>query len=376
MDFFAHIFELYGSYTYLLVAIIALFLIYACCEIYKTVRIVDKKKCIKSTEEGISVIISSKNSAEFLEKNLIAFLTQDYAEYEVIVVDECSDDDTQDVLEKMQERYPNLRCTKIPQETKFRHTKKIAINIGVLAAKYDILLFSEITATPVSKQWIRSMQENFDEDTVAVVGYSNFSRGSKRIDFPFMYNFLNYIGLIGQFIRGYYLLGNGYNMAYRKSTYMACRGFTYNSQIYLGYDCDIIKILARNGKVKIAKNNDSFIEMERDADRSCNDVFMYRLANIKQWDVITMLKINWLSVLNIVTCALLIWMLVSIQFWQFALIMVLMWWMLRFFVLLTFLRKFEQTKLVLTTFMYTTVGIFYTVYITYGCSIFIGKKWR
>lgn len=75
---------------------------------------------------------------------------QAYDKFEVIVVDECSEDDTQDVLAEIQKDYPQLRSTRIFPDTKFRFTKKLAINIGVLAAKYDILLFSEINCRPAT----------------------------------------------------------------------------------------------------------------------------------------------------------------------------------------------------------------------------------
>ena len=98
--------------------------------------------------EGVSVILTCANKTEALEAHLEAFLEQDYPEFEVVVVDECSEDDTQEVLSKFQERYPHLKTSRIPSATKFRRTKKIAIHIGVLAAKYDVLLFSEFTWKP------------------------------------------------------------------------------------------------------------------------------------------------------------------------------------------------------------------------------------
>ena len=112
----------------------------------------------KQVHEGVSVIITSHNNAECLRRNLSSFLMQQYDNFEVIVVDECSEDDTQDVLAEIQKDYPQLRCTRIFPDTKFRFTKKLAINIGVLAAKHDILLFSEINCHPSSMYWIKTME--------------------------------------------------------------------------------------------------------------------------------------------------------------------------------------------------------------------------
>lgn len=115
-----------------------------------TVLTTKKRPATVEPEEGVSVIITCSNKAELLKQNLEAFLTQEYPKYEVIVVDECSEDETQDVLSDLQQKYPHLKTTRIFPETKFRRTKKIAINIGVLAAQYDVLLFSEINCKPGS----------------------------------------------------------------------------------------------------------------------------------------------------------------------------------------------------------------------------------
>lgn len=365
-----------GNHVYFFFALISLLLIYISIKTFYAIRIMKKSPALQKKVEGVSIIITSRNCGEFLERNLEAFLTQDYDDYEVIVVDECSDDRTTKILESFQEKYSHLKCTKIPFETKFRNTKKIAINIGVLSASNDILLFSEITAYPVSKDWVRIMQEQFDEDTVGVVGYSNFSRTLRKIDLPYLYHFLNFIRLINQFNRGYYYLGNGYNMGYRRSAYMACRGFTYNSQIYLGYDSDIIRILSSYGVVKIVKDKRTYIEIQRNADRSCQDLFMYRLANIKTWNWREKLRMNWLSIIKFLLLLLFVYLFVNLIVVQFVLLALFILYAFDFSLLLIYLRHFEQTKLGLTSFIYSTVGFFYTLYLTYGCSLFIGKKWR
>lgn len=117
----------------------------------------------------MSVIITSHNNAEYLRQNLPSFLMQAYDNFEVIVVDECSEDDTQDVLAEIQKDYPQLRSTRIFPDTKFRFTKKLAVNIGVLAAKHDILLFSEINCRPFSVHWVKTMESYFDKNTAVVV---------------------------------------------------------------------------------------------------------------------------------------------------------------------------------------------------------------
>jgi hypothetical protein len=42
------------------------------------------------------------------------------------------------VLAGLKEQYPNLYYTTIPLDKRFRHSKKLAVNIGVKAAKMSI----------------------------------------------------------------------------------------------------------------------------------------------------------------------------------------------------------------------------------------------
>ena len=60
-------------------------------------------------KESFSIVMTVYDQASELESNLPAFLTQEYEPgYEVIVVDETSTDNTEDVLKIMKNDYPHL----------------------------------------------------------------------------------------------------------------------------------------------------------------------------------------------------------------------------------------------------------------------------
>ena len=190
-----------------------------------TVLTTKKRPATVEPEEGVSVIITCSNKAELLKQNLEAFLTQEYPKYEVIVVDECSEDETQDVLSDLQQKYPHLKTTRIFPETKFRRTKKIAINIGVLAAQYDVLLFSEINCKPGSGRWLHAMASYFTPDTAVVIGYSNYPVDGAGGKFRCYFRFLWFWKTMVLNRRGLQVVGNGNNMGYRKKYYLEKRGF-------------------------------------------------------------------------------------------------------------------------------------------------------
>ena len=93
----------------------------------------------------VSVIISSENEAGELAKNLPAILDQDYPDFEVIVVNNGSTDESDDLLLSLKLNNPHLYHTYLPYspDKKFGR-RKLAFTIGIKAAKGDILLLPNL----------------------------------------------------------------------------------------------------------------------------------------------------------------------------------------------------------------------------------------
>ena len=106
-----------------------------------------------------------------LEQHLPAFLTQTYEPgYEVIVVDESSTDDTDDVLKLMKQQYPHLYTTFLPKPDIHRTRKRLALTIGVKAAKNEWAIFSDINAFPKDNTWLQSIADNLDGNSCIMMG--------------------------------------------------------------------------------------------------------------------------------------------------------------------------------------------------------------
>ena len=79
-------------------------------------------------KQPVSIIICARNEAENLKKFLPAVLGQDYRDYEVIVVNDCSEDNSYLILGNYLLQYPHLRISTVNKDPKFTHNKKVKQN--------------------------------------------------------------------------------------------------------------------------------------------------------------------------------------------------------------------------------------------------------
>jgi len=196
-----------------------------------------KKKSGPAVQDPVSVIICARNEADNLENYLPVWLTQDYPEYEVIVVNDCSTDDTDVVINKFMEQYPRLRTSLIKEDKKFAHGKKLAVTIGIKAAKYDRLLFTDADCKPESNQWISRMSSNFSDEVDIVLGYGGYFNQpgmlNKYIRYDTLMIALQYFSY-ALFRKPY--MGVGRNLAYKRSIFFAGQGFKSHFHLASGDD--------------------------------------------------------------------------------------------------------------------------------------------
>lgn len=118
-----------------------------------------------------SVIMTVYDNGKDLEENLPAYLSQQYEPgYEVIVVDESSTDNTDDILKLLKQQYPHLYTTFLPKPDIHRIRKRLALTIGVKAAKNERIIFSNINAFPQDETWLQTIADNLGNASGIMLG--------------------------------------------------------------------------------------------------------------------------------------------------------------------------------------------------------------
>jgi len=197
----------------------------------------------------VSVILCAHNESYNLSQYLQALLTQDWPEYEVIVVDDGSEDETRAIVESYMVNDERLRMTFVPYGARVNSTKKLALTLAAKAAKYDYLLLTDADCIPESPHWIAQMVKGFQMSNAKsqmsndksqfsilnsqflndiVLGFSPYfyEKGllNKLIRFDTLFNGLHYLGAA---LCGHPYMGVGRNLAYRKAFFFESGGFTH-----------------------------------------------------------------------------------------------------------------------------------------------------
>jgi poly-beta-1,6-N-acetyl-D-glucosamine synthase len=191
----------------------------------------------KAGTPPVSVIICARNEFKNLRSFLPSVLDQDYPKYQVVVVNDCSWDESATYLEEMADAYPQLKVVTIKEQEKYPHGKKLALTLGIKGADYDLFLMTDADCKPVSKSWIKEMASHFVEGKDLVIGYGAYTKEAgllnKWIRFDTAYNALLFLG---RAMNGKAYMGVGRNLAYRKSLFFANKGFASHYHIISGDD--------------------------------------------------------------------------------------------------------------------------------------------
>ncbi len=219
-----------------------------------------------SDEPPVSIVICARNEAENLKKNLPRILNQNYRSFEVIVVNDQSTDETENILLNFNIKYPNLHILKVRNKPKNRPGKKFALAQGIHTAKHEVLLLTDADCTPASPMWLRNMQKIIRAPIAVGLGFGPYNKGegilNRFIRFEAVYTALQYFSfaLIGQ-----PYMGVGRNLVYKKSLFESTDGFRQHEELASGDDDLFINAVANKHNTRITLDPSTFVYSEPEA---------------------------------------------------------------------------------------------------------------
>lgn len=206
------------------------------------------------SQEGVSVVICARNENEKLTQLLPQILEQGHPTFEVIVVNNCSTDNSDEVLALLQHTYANLVTRTIALDEVFPHNNAMAWGVGIKAARYEWIVLMDVNCYPENGNWLAALQQNFTKDVSVVLSHAAHNQYSRIAQAETFFNALHYLS---KACARHPYTGSGENVAFRKSLFFDNKGF--NSLLKLRDKADRVFINT------IAEGKNTVVDLDSDA---------------------------------------------------------------------------------------------------------------
>jgi glycosyltransferase involved in cell wall biosynthesis len=196
-----------------------------------------KRVVLETAPLPVSIVVCAHDEEVNLQTLIPALLAQDYPDFEVIIVDDRSNDNTFDLLLEETKKDHRLRMVHVNRTPPHVDGKKYSVTLGIKATRYEWIVLTDADCRPESNQWLRTMSEEFASDKQFVLGYSPYLKQGGFLNLFIRFeSLLTAIQYLSFALLGNPYMGVGRNMAYRRSLFMDAKGFNHLLHITGGDD--------------------------------------------------------------------------------------------------------------------------------------------
>lgn len=208
-------------------------------QVARAVKESDSEPLPASGYPDVSIIVYTHNNASGVAELLPTLLSQDYpGEFEIIVVNDGRDDATEALMNGLGDGRHRVYHTFTPHDTRNLSRKKLALTLGIKAARHEAIVHLTSESRVNSDEWLRHMALPLaDASTGLVIGYAapdnDTARGCRLRDHDRLADSVHYLASA---LRGKTYRGNGDNLGYRRSTFFDLKGFSNSLNLHYGDD--------------------------------------------------------------------------------------------------------------------------------------------
>lgn len=112
----------------------------------------------------ISLLIIAHEEHDKLSLHLPALFDQQGTEFEVVVVDMNSEDETIDLLKSLQETHPQLHYLSMPTSARDISREQLALHLGMRATSFQKVLVLSASIQFTDKNWLASIEKRWRTD--------------------------------------------------------------------------------------------------------------------------------------------------------------------------------------------------------------------
>lgn len=230
---------------------------------------------------AVTLILPVRNEEGRIREMLARFTGLDYKDYQLLVINEYSEDNTFEILNVLAETNPKLKVTSLSQETRF--SDKQAINIGLKGADSPWIVLLTSSTASINPDWLSGMNRLIEDKTDAVIAYTNVER------FKGFRNLICRMERFNQFVisGSWTLAGKPFvfsenNILFKKTLYFDTLGFRHKLNRNFANLELIFNENFRKGKVKITTNTNLALRDHIEDDRGDHIRLLKKGVQIRQ----------------------------------------------------------------------------------------------
>jgi glycosyltransferase involved in cell wall biosynthesis len=305
-------------------------------------------------EQPVSILLIVRNEEERIEKLLMKLLEQEYSDFEIIVVDNFSEDNTLTIVGALARRYPRLKFSALSQELRF--SEKMAVNIALKAARHDWVIFLSPETGDISPMFLKKINNEIRDDYSIALNYLNYAHEKDffsrwcRIE-----RFYCFLTSAAYSLSGLLLFFQQNNVAFRKQIYFESAGFKGR----MNDDFANMELLfhKKKGKVVVSVDRETGLTEELSQERNELAELVRKRIQIRKnlsWIKRMILGLEDSSVLLLLSGF--VWLLIrETKYWYVYTIPVVVVVGVHLIIVKSLLNRLKEKKIFLSSFIYLLV---------------------
>jgi cellulose synthase/poly-beta-1,6-N-acetylglucosamine synthase-like glycosyltransferase len=249
----------------------------------------------------ISVVIAARNEEKNIGACLSSITNQNYPKdlFEVIVVDDYSEDETVNIAAK----FENCKVIKLQNdsESTLQSYKKFALTRGIESASGKLIVVADADCV-AKNNWLTTVASFFEaQNAKMIIMPVRFENENSLLNTFQQMDLSGLIGITaGSLFWNFPVMANGGNMAFEKKAFEAVRGFLGNENIPGGDDIFLLLKIKKQfpGSVNFLKSDQAIVTTK--AADAFNDFFNQRIRWLSKsgkfgdWKITAVLVLSYL----------------------------------------------------------------------------------
>lgn len=209
----------------------------------------------ETSNAAVSLVLYSKNQAKHIKTQLPKFFKQNHQNFEIVLINHASTDESLEVMKKFQNKYTALKIIDVKNNEAFWASKKYALTLGIKAAAHNQLVLSSIDFEPQSTSWLQYMAADANKKQM-VFGYV------KHLNHNYFCRFFDFFRTIKIYTlgkKGLYYSGASANVSYTKELFFSSNGFVKHMELPFGETTLFANEVAKRSNTAFSLHKDKFI---------------------------------------------------------------------------------------------------------------------